>query len=421
MTRTIEEHWQLIDDVLRKRERSRAHGGQLQESVAGLLASAEGRESIRRRLAGKGVAFEGKYKFANEVFRALENGGAALTEMSANDRLKVQEAIIEHTRPRVDQAHWNMLWLLQREGHLRAGQMVLESLAKVSKRGDDFRRTLPALQAWQRFPPDRIVSLLDAAKRACKNAELSSRIESVLPWAANLRSKENESDPRSHRATVGASCDSGTVSGAEICPHEPLESATALAATVGGDGATAPVASKTAPPWPSESPEQTLADLCKGIQDLFKREQQNSSKLRQEQSELRDELARVHADLRIQSELTGDYVDRVRSLEQAQSESACELSAVRRDLKQLEQELAAARQERELARRRADDYIHDATLARDSAVRGFQANLWDRLRPCLVEVIDDVPQAGLSPDQMFFRHRLQEIRDMLRELGVPPD
>ena len=87
----------------------------------------------------------------------------------------------------------------------------------------------------------------------------------------------------------------------------------------------------------------------------------------------------------------------------------------------MEHQLDDTQHEVEAARRRAEDYIHEASLARDNAVSSFQATLWERLRAYLIEVLDGhIEQSGLTPDQVFFRHRLQEIRETLRELGVPP-
>src|SRR5438094_183694 len=100
MTRTVQEHWQLIEDILRKTQRNRSHGEQLRESIAGLLATPEGRESIRRRLNGDGGSFEGLHRFMDEITRALENPGTALGELSPRDRFGIQEAVLKHARPR---------------------------------------------------------------------------------------------------------------------------------------------------------------------------------------------------------------------------------------------------------------------------------------------------------------------------------
>jgi hypothetical protein len=154
MNTSVQEHWQLVEDILRKSERSRPDGQQLQQSVAVLLTTPEGRESVRRRLDGEGGPFDGKHRFIDEICRALEKPGSGLGEMNPRDRLAIQETVVERTRPKVDPAHWNMLWLLHREGHLGVGQKVLDSLAKVTKKSDDLARTLPLLRAWERLAPN---------------------------------------------------------------------------------------------------------------------------------------------------------------------------------------------------------------------------------------------------------------------------
>jgi chromosome segregation ATPase len=161
--------------------------------------------------------------------------------------------------------------------------------------------------------------------------------------------------------------------------------------------------------------------LLKAIENLFKQQEERQADLQRGQAAAREELTRIRAELQAQQELTREYSAKADRLEQGLKDRSHELAATRDQVRQLEQQLAEARQEIEAARRRAEDYIHEATLARDNAVLSFQATLWDRLRACLVEVLDEDPHhAGLSPDQVFFRHRLQEIRDALRELGVPP-
>jgi chromosome segregation ATPase len=148
---------------------------------------------------------------------------------------------------------------------------------------------------------------------------------------------------------------------------------------------------------------------------------QSLKRLFGEEDERKDELARLRGELDAQKELAGEYLRKVGSVEQALNERDNELVEARGATARLEHQLAETTGEVEAARRRADDYIHEATLVRDNAVHSFQTRLWDRLRACLVEVLDeDTPHDGLSPDQVFFRHRMQEIRDALRELGVPP-
>jgi hypothetical protein len=78
-------------------------------------------------------------------------------------------------------------------------------------------------------------------------------------------------------------------------------------------------------------------------------------------------------------------------------------------------------QEIDAVRRRTDDYIHEANLARDHAESSLQSRLWERLRPFLLEVLDEhAEHANLNIDQKIFHRRLRAIRDTLHELDVRP-
>ena len=407
MTKTVDEYWQLIEDILRRKDRTRSHGEQLRESVADLLATPQGRDSIRDRLNGEGGKFEGRQRFVDEIVRVLESPKAADADMSPGDRLAIQETVVTRTRPKVDSAHWNMLWLLRHEGNINAGKIVLESLTKVAKKGDDLLRSLPNLPAWKQIAPDRIVTLLEAAQQASRDVELTNRIERVLSWARNLGStKGNRDVDHANDTSLAERAASGSSSGTSAV-EQPERAA-----------GQAPQPRSLRVP---RNLAQTLPSLLKAIENLFKEQEARHTELQQARNNSTEELERLHADLQAQEGLTRKYMTRVDQLELDLKEHARELAEVCNKMRQVEHQLAEAQQEAESARHRADDYIHEATLARDNAVRSFQASLWDRLRSCLVEVLDESAQNdGLSAEQQFFRHRLQEIRDALSDLGVPP-
>jgi hypothetical protein len=316
-----------------------------------------------------------------------------------------------------------MLWLLHREGFINAGQMVLESLAKVARKKEALLQTLSKLQAWKRVIPDRIVSLLEAAKQASRDVETTERIERILPWAMGLRSMGEKQDVRNCSPVM----ESPTGHSADRIIERPSlvpEERTPVPQTATGFESSQ-LAVKTASQRPAlripEVPEQALLVLLKSIENLFTQQEERQAELRKGYAAASEEFAGIRADLQAQQELNREYAAKVDRLEQALGDRSAEIVAIRDQLLHLEQQLAEARQEVESASHRAEDYIHEATLARDNAVRSFQASLWDRLRACLIEILDDDTDHGnLSPDQVFFRHRLQEIRETLRELGVPP-
>ena len=61
---TNDEHWQQIEDLLKvdRKRRTKRHGEDLRARLAGLLATAEGRESIRGRFSRES-GFAGKEWF----------------------------------------------------------------------------------------------------------------------------------------------------------------------------------------------------------------------------------------------------------------------------------------------------------------------------------------------------------------------
>jgi hypothetical protein len=339
--------------------------------------------------------------------------------VNPRDLLATAEVVIERARPAVDSAHWNMLWVLLRDGNIRAGQMVLDSLAKVSKKGDDLVRTLPNLQAWERVTPDRVVCLLEAAKKAALDVEWMNRLERVLGWARNR--VERKRDVKVDQATVPA-LDRTTDRDSAGTSASPASSTTpSVIAEPEKEKELPKVVKGPAAPVIPEGASLTLPVLLKALEDLFKQQTERQAEFQRERDVLREEITRTHADLQLEKELASEYAAKVAALEKDLSTRDRELVSASEKQRLLEKQLAETREEVLLARRHADDYVHEATLSRDNAVRSFQASLWERLKACLVEVLDgEVDSAGLSPDQVFFRHRLQEIRDMLREMGVPP-
>jgi Trp operon repressor len=51
MNMMVEDRWQQIDKLLRKKNRTQSEADQLHEQVVEMLTTPEGRESIRKRLA----------------------------------------------------------------------------------------------------------------------------------------------------------------------------------------------------------------------------------------------------------------------------------------------------------------------------------------------------------------------------------
>jgi chromosome segregation ATPase len=114
------------------------------------------------------------------------------------------------------------------------------------------------------------------------------------------------------------------------------------------------------------------------------------------------ELRRRNGDLESELEELKEEVVRLRNRPQPAVE---ELAQVKADLARAREGLRVAEAEWRLV-------LDNLRQERDDAERTFKALLWD--------VLHDEEETALNPDQRLFRQRLREIRDTLRDLGVPP-
>lgn len=418
MTRSVEQNWNDIGEILRKKELRQTQVEQLREYIADLLATPEGRQSIQKRLDGEGGSFTGRGRFVDEVARALADSVAAVADLTLRDRVAFQEFVWERTKPATDRAHWDLLWLLHREGRIGVGKMVLDSVAKITKKSDSLVHVLPANQAWKRLAPERIVTLLEVAKQASRDIESSNRLDGILSWARQLQRNKvpNEATLSSPTTSLDSPAAWKGEDGQEA-PHssgDRLDSQQLREPTVSQTNVDPVLSSrkKSAP---------TLTDLLAMIEGLFRRVEEEQTTLRQEREAAREALTNATDELKAQQELIRDYLRNQQALESSRNQQKQELDAMRDNVRRLEQLLTESRQQVEAVSRRADDYIHDATIARDNALLSFQAGLWNSLKAHFVEILDEPAETGvLNPDQKMFRMRLMEIRHALRSQGVPP-
>ena len=364
--------------------------------------------------------------------------------------------ILRQSRPKSDQSHWDTLWLLHREGQIDVGHEVVNSLDKVAAKRDDLVRTLSALQAWQNFPRERATVLLQAAKQSAISADDAARIEQALQWVSSRTSivaaKALDGQPAqvgSQPAAPPAKADQtapvpdGRVTvGPEgrIGPERPEQrEETRASLKVETKGEHPPVSPTPAKGSPVTG-EATDVSSCMAqvnwlIESLFRRQTERAKQLELEATSARAEAARLREQLTVAQEqlnnLQGslqretDLAQELRHekvrLEGYLADRERDLASVRGEVQKITHQLTETRHEIEDTQRRSDDYIHQAERERDSAVRTFQAKLWETLQYYLIEVLEDsTEETSLSADQKFFRQRLREIKDALRDEGVPP-
>jgi DNA repair exonuclease SbcCD ATPase subunit len=454
---TNDEHWQQIEDLLKveKKRRTKRHGEELRAHVAALLAAANGRESIRSRFSSKS-GFSGKEWFVRELLRTVEQMQEKFSEIPVRERSDLLREILRQSRPKVDQPHWDTLWLLHREGQVGIGQEVVNSLDKVAPKKDDLVRTLSGLQAWQSFPSERAAALLEAAKKSATSADAAARIDQALQWVSSrlcgVTVKPTDGElvqtasplaiPFSTVDQTASARDGGlaTCSAGETVASRPVQRQVDIDSPkiekIGQQPAGSPTPIKETPaPVEAMDVPSCVAQVSRLVESLFRRQAERVIELEQEATATRFEVAGLRDQLTIAQEklesLQGslqretDIAQELRHekvrLEGYLADRERDLAAVRSEVQKVTHQLAEMRQEIEATRRRADDYVHYAERERDSAVRTFQASLWETLQNYLIEILQGpTEESSLSADQQFFRQRLREIKDALRDAGVPP-
>lgn len=455
---TTDERWQEIETLLRKDRKSRParQGEQLRAHVEELLSTLEGRKSIQDRF-GDSRPFQGKGWFLNEVVRTVDGAKAKAAALTSSERQDLLLGLLPHARPMADATHWNILWILLQDGYVHAGQTALESLGKLGSKREELPSILANAQAWQYLPKDRAAALLEAARQAARSRDEGERLERAVTWARS-RTAPAQQGPGDRAAARPAEL-----------PGQPPQSIVGPDPAAVKDGEAPPVPTPetagrqeeprtdSGPPSPEDRPRpgrpahgpgrpttvereraelsECLTEVGRLIEGLVRRQ---GERLRQAESEaaaakaanaqLHDQLERTGTELQAaqgrlqrETEIAEELRREKIRLEERLVEREHELASSRGELQKLTHLLSEARQEIEAARRRAEDYIHQAGRDRDSAVRTFQSHLWEELQYHLLEVLEEEPDpASLNEDQKMFRRRLREIKAALRDKGVPP-
>ncbi len=90
------------------------------------------------------------------------------------------------------------------------------------------------------------------------------------------------------------------------------------------------------------------------------------------------------------------------------------------ELARTREELARTRDEVTAEEQRARDYIHQAQLHEETAIRTFQSKLWEELQRYFSDLDTGWREKGLNADQFAHYNTLERIRNSLRQLGIPP-
>jgi hypothetical protein len=182
--------------------------------------------------------------------------------------------------------------------------------------------------------------------------------------------------------------------------------------------------------------EACLTEVSQVITRLFRGRDEDRRELYERCARTEKENERLHfevAELRARAEELAAQVERARRSESDMAERARQLEArladrdeaARRAMErtqQLERELQDVWNEIGQTERRAHDDVHKANMLKEQAEMALRYQIRQRVVPFLSEAIGDGDgPAELTPEQERLRHRLRQILDALRELGVEPD
>ena len=464
--------WQQLDRLLSvdKNARTRTEADEITLHLKTLVASPEGRSSIVQRLQLKGP-FPGKERFLRELARGLDEFRPNETDSAAKERRELLRLGVSKSSGRKIEGHWDLLWLLVDSDDPDSAEIALISLMKVlPKKQSDLRDSLASLDSWQQTRPDRGVAILEAVQSKTIPPDFVERLERALTWQKGRVHQRavGESDHTHSKETVAAPNSSVTKSASAVIADPvderavrptsiPTEKAPIVAekpATLilpvnekevsGGD--VIPAAreavvkkSRTATPRNEDATRDPLeacisevnsvitscfrkyADRANAATEGVAQTLQDVTLLSGQCNQLSEELSSVRGELQQEIEISRESRKRVTQLEHELSLREDEMRATRNEVSKLMEAVASARQEVQQVHDRADDDIHQIKLERDHAIRTFQSELWERLKLCLAEVLNEGDvNTSLTSDDHFFRRRLREIRAVLQEMQVPP-
>jgi hypothetical protein len=447
ITMTNDEIWQQVYTLLRKEKKSRTkvQAEQLRAHLDGLLATAEGRKSVQVRFSND-HPFPGKMRFVSEIVRIL--GNQDLAKLPPEERTSLLHSFLFHAKPTVDPVYWEILWQLQQVGYIQAGRIILESLNKIGSKKEDLAMILSDLQSWQNLSRERALELLETARRSALSSDDIARLDKVITSAKArfLPTQTEPPDKTKNEFVVISGTDTALVEQPMPAAIEPARTnRVAKKVDVQAEPtppAQAPIAKRPSVTGPNDvigdepgGLSECLGDVNRLIEAAFRRQAERMRSVenglvgaKADLTGIRDHLDRTLVELRAtrgqlqrETEITEELRREKIHLEERLAEREHELGRLRGELQQQAQRLTDALQETEGSRRRAEDYIHQADRDKGNAVVTFQTQLWEVLQYYLIEVLEDESDlSSLNEDQRLFRRRLREIKDALREQGIPP-
>src|SRR5437016_5770524 len=128
---TVEDRWEQLETLVRDTNSSTSLGEEFRKHFLELLKTPEGPTCLRRHVAMSPRDWVGSpewERFMREVLLAFGRPEPALEAVPPSDRQGVLRTMLDRSRPEQDRVHWELLWLLHREGHPEVGRLVEKSL-----------------------------------------------------------------------------------------------------------------------------------------------------------------------------------------------------------------------------------------------------------------------------------------------------
>lgn len=466
----VEEIWQQLDRLLEidKNDRTQPQAEELYACIELLVTSTDGRRSIVKRLTS-GAPFPGLERFLSDLGRALDGFHPDESDPSTSEVRELLRLAIFRSNNGFA-GHWQLLWLLINTRDPDAVKLTIASLTKKQKKPRDLVATLANLDSWKKTRADRGLAILEAARGKETTPEFSDSLERAINWQRSRIGQSAVLSPHPPRSTEGIATANPTLGSTastvsvnneteSVIPtssvdlrHDASTTETPVVDAVqfANEAAVRPKRNRVSKPVADDdtdavtSPRELasrdpleicIAEASRLVASCFRKyaEQTNAvakdaeqdrhqiGLLRDQYNQLSNDLEAAREQLRREAERSQEIRQRSDRLERDIAQREGELAIARTEMQKLTEQVTAARQDVQRAHDRAEDDIHHIRLERDHALRTFQSELWDRIKLCLAEVLTETA-TGTSPsaEQEFFRRRLREIRDTLKEMNIPP-
>ena len=474
---SIEAAWKTVQEILKERGEVRSgEEERLRMQIRGLAADPEGLRRLAEHVGKWKNGARGGPLLRMSVGEALEAWDKRRAR-HPDEAGRLARAVADVTEIG-DYTHRLSLLLLYRADWEAFAKLIHRELESFGR--DDphqwLQRTYGVL-----VPREEWLPLFHRLRQFASGPALSNRLNQVIarlerevgakPSGNEVTEAANRRPPAPAESTLPPSAENPEGAGiepagaekpnqngepAESPPAEQAQSATIPAETGAGPEPTSPPETAEVPARVTKKPKSVkpkkekpkeaedkaadldscLAEVNRMISRLFRMRddertellqqcalvQRENGRLETEASRLRDRIEDLEAQLERSRRAEAETVER---LAKAEARAADREEAARRAgerAERLERELGEALEEIEAAERRARDDVHRANLLAEHAVQGFRSQVRERVLPFLGDVSEDPgASGGLTPEQERLRHRLRQILNALRNLGVDTD